>query len=306
MSKHIIATLILLISTGINAAYIDTINGPPSAFHIERDGKKLKKIAPFQPLQIGDKITVHKPTHEFEQIRDKENSISLALDEGKFKTLKYADTQEKPYIITAATHSPNLVNGVMNTVSVWFNRLWQNDIQTQPLHVLDGEAGTLPPMSMRLFKGKNAQLIAGNRELHLAWYGGKSPYQIQVSQIGAKKMLWDEKSDTAEITFKKQLLTKGRYQVIVTDAQGDKVVAEFTAVTDAPLQDSEAQAIEQSNLPALSKKTLLAVLLAKQGGWYFEAYQRVASITEYYPAQLVKQGLERGKRPMKKTAGGTL
>ncbi len=151
--KHIIATLILLISTGVNAAYIDTINGPQSAFHIERDGKKLKKIAPFQPLKSGDKITVRKPTHEFEQIRDKENSISLALDEGKFKTLKYAETQEKPYIITAATH----------------------------------------------------------------------------------------------------------YQIIITDAQGDKVIAEFTAVTDAPLPYSEAQAIEQSNLPAQSKKTLLAI-----------------------------------------------
>ncbi len=299
MLKHIIATLILLISTGVNAAYIDTINGPQSAFHIERDGKKLKKIAPFQPLKSGDKITVRKPTHEFEQIRDKENSISLALDEGKFKTLRYADTQEKPYIVTAATHSPNLVNGVMNTVSVWFNRLWKNDIQTQPLHVLDGEAGTLPPpMSMYLFKGKNAQLIAGDRELHLAWYGGKSPYQIQVYQIGTKKVLWDEKeSTTIEITFKKQQLKLGNYQVVVTDAQGKDVVAEFTALTDAPSQDSEAQAIEQSNLPALSKKTLLAALLAKQGGWYFEAYQRVASITGYYPAQLVKQGLEMGERP---------
>jgi len=218
------------------------------------------------------------------------------LDDGKFKTLKYADTQEKPYIVTAATHSPNLVNGVMNTVSVWFNRLWKNDIQTQPLHVLDGDAGT-PPMSMYVFKGKNAKLIAGVRELHLAWYGGKSPYQIQVFQIGAKKRLWDEKeSATIEITFKKQQFTAGRYQVVVTDTQGKDVVAEFTAVTDAPSQDSkEAQAIEQSNLPAQSKKTLLAVLLAKQEGWYFEAYQRVASITGYYPAQLVKQGLERGK-----------
>ncbi|MDM8563485.1 hypothetical protein QUF54_09045 [Candidatus Marithioploca araucensis] len=296
--KHVVATLILLISTGVNAIYIDTINGPPSAFHIEREGKKLKKIAPFLPLQVGDKIIVSKRTHTFEQIRDKENSISLALDDGIFKTLKYADTQEKPYIVTAATHSPNVVSGVMNTVSVWFHRLWKNDIQTQPLHVLDGEAHTSPPMSMYLFKGKNAKLIAGERELHFAWYGGKPPYQVQVYQIGAEKRLWDEKkSTTIDIVFKKQILTAGRYQVVVNDAQGKDIVAEFTAVTDAPLQDSEAQAIEQSNLPELSKKTLLAVLLAKQEGWYFEAYQRVASITGYYPAQLLKQGLEMGERP---------
>ena len=60
---------------------------------------------------------------------------------------------------------------------------------------------------------------------------------------------------------------------------------------------NDAQAIEQSKLSVLSKKTLLAAWLATQGTWYFEAYQRIASITGYYPAQLVKQGLERGKHP---------
>jgi hypothetical protein len=188
----------------------------------------------------------------------------------------------------------------MNTFYAWFNRLWKNDIQAQPLHTQDGEARIIPTMYMRLFKGNNAKLITGDRELHLTWYGGKSPYQVEVSQIGAEKVLWDEKNIAkAEITLKKQRVTAGRYQVIVSDARGKTVIGEFTAVTDtSPLfQDSKAQAIEQSNLPHLSKTTLLTTLLAKQGGWYFEAYQRVAKITGYYPAQLLKQGLEMGKRP---------
>ena len=143
-------------------------------------------------------------------------------------------------------------------------------------------------------------MIAGERTLHLAWYGGKLPYQVQVSQIERKKVWWDEKDiDKTEITLKKQIITAGRYQVMVTDAHGKTVIGEFTAITDtlSLFQHPDAQAIEQSKLSVLSKKILLAAWLATQGTWYFEAYQRIASITGYYPAQLVKQGLERGKHP---------
>ncbi len=300
--KYVVPSLaILLISTGVNAAYIETLNGPPSAFRIERDTKKIKKIAPFMPLQVGDQITIRKPTHDFDHLSNKENAITLTLDDGTSKPLKYADTQEKPYTVTA-TDSHNVVTGVMNTFYVWFNRLWKNDIQTsKPLVIQDGEARTFPPLSMRLFKGNNAKLIASDRELHLAWYGGKPPYQVQVSQIGAKTALWNEKNIAkSEITLKKQRITAGSYQVVISDARGgDPVIGEFTALTNTPplFQDSETQAIEQSHLPALSKKTLQAAWLAKQGGWYFEAYQRIAKITGYYPARLLKQGLERGKRP---------
>lgn len=295
--KFIIVYFILLIPTGVNAAYIETLNGPPSAFHIERGTKKLKKIAPFMPLQIGDKITIYKPVHDLKHIPNKDNSITLALDDGTFKTLKYANTQKQPYIVMA-TDSHNAVTGVMNTFYIWFNRLWKNDIQTIDLQTQDNET-IARPMSMDLLKRKNAKLTAGVQELHLAWYGGKSPYQIQVSQIGVEKVLWNEKNMTkTEITLKKQRIIAGRYQVVVRDEQGKTITSEFTAITDAPplFQNSKAQVIKQSKLPHLSKTTLLAAWLAKQGGWYFEAYQRVAKITGYYPAQLVKQGLERNIR----------
>ncbi|MDM8559286.1 hypothetical protein [Candidatus Parabeggiatoa sp. HSG14] len=299
--EYLVASFVLLISIGANAAYIEILNGPPTAFHVERDTKKIKKIAPFMPLQIGDKITVRNPPKKSQHICDKKCSITLALDGGIFKTLIYADTQEKPYIVTA-TDSTNVVTGVMNTFYVWFHRLWKNDIQSLVEVNTQGDNTHKIPLSMRLFKGNNAKLIARERALHLAWHGGKSPYQIQVSQKGTKKVLWDEKNiKQSEITLKKQLITAGRYQVIVNDARGKTVIGEFTAVTDIPslFQHPETQIIEQSNLSALSKKTLLAAWLAKQGGWHFEAYQKIAMIAGYYPAQLVKQGLERGKRPTK-------
>jgi hypothetical protein len=295
--KYVISYLVLLISTGVNAAYIETLNGPPSAFKIEREAKKLRKIAPFMPLQVGDKITIRKPTHKFEQLRDKENFITLALDDGSFKTLKYTDTQKQAYTIST-TYSPNMVTNIMNNLYKWFNRLWKNDIQTVQFQIQGSEA-TSRPMFMRLFKRNNAKLIAGERTLHLAWYGGKPPYQVQVSK--GTKTLWNEKNiSNTEITLKQQFITTGTYQVIVSDAQGKKLIGKFTAISDAQslFQDPEAQAIQRSNLSVLSKQTLLAAWLAKQGGWYFEAYQRIASISsEYYPARLVKQGLERGRRP---------
>ncbi|MDM8560960.1 CHAT domain-containing protein [Candidatus Parabeggiatoa sp. HSG14] len=50
-------------------------------------------------------------------------------------------------------------------------------------------------------------------------------------------------------------------------------------------------------MPTSSKKTLLAAWLTNQEkwAWRFEAYQWVTKITRYYPAQLVKQGIERGR-----------
>ena len=71
----------------------------------------------------------------------------------------------------------------------------------------------IPTLSMRLFKGNNAKLIAGERELHLAWYGGEPFYQVQVFSKGTEKVLWDEKNIAkAEITLKKQRITAGSYQ----------------------------------------------------------------------------------------------
>lgn len=299
--KHAVILLLtlLVISIEVNAVHIHTLNGPTSAFRIERDGQKLKKIAPFKPLQAGDKITVRKPTHDFEHIKIKENSITLLLDDGTLKTLKYANTQDEPYTVTASPDHPNVLNGIMNTISAWFNRLWKNDIQSVQFHIQGDNTRTIS-LSMRLFKGNNANLIAAHRELHLAWYGGTPPYQIQVSQIEIGKTLWDKKNiEIPEIYLEKQPITPGRYQVVVTDAQNNQVTGEFTAVAKAPhlLQHPEAQAIEQSDLPTRSKKTLLAAWLVKQekGAWRFESYQWVVRITGYYPAQLVKQGIERGK-----------
>jgi len=300
--KHIVTLLLtfLVIPIEVNAVHIHTLNGPPSSFRIERDGQKLKKIAPFKPLQANDQITIRKPSHDFAHIKIKENSITLILDDGSFKTLKHADTQKKPYTVGAPSESPSVLSGIMNAISAWFNRLWRNDIQSVQFHIQGGSTRTIS-LSIRLFKGNNAKLIAANRELHLAWYGGTPPYQIQVSQIETKKILWNKKNlATPEIHLEKQPITHGRYQVIVTDAQNQKVTGEFTATKTPHLfQHPEAQTIEQSNLPTASKKTLLAAWLTKQekGAWRFEAYQWVAGITGYYPAQLLKQGIEIGKRP---------
>jgi len=295
---------LLVISIEANAVHIHSLNGPPSAFRIERDGQKLNKIAPLKPLQASDQITVRKPSHDFDHLKIKENFITLLLDDGTLKTLKYADTQEKPYTVAVPTDHPSVLSGIMNSISAWFNRLWKNDIQSVEFHIQDIQDNSTRTisLSMRLFKGNNAKLIADNRELHLAWYGGTPPYQVQVSQIETGKILWDKKHiETPEIHLEKQPIIPERYQVIVTDAKNQQVTGEFTAVANELnlLQHPDAQAIKQSDLPTTSKKTLLAAWLAKQekGAWGFEAYQWVAKITGYYPAQLVKQGIERGKKP---------
>lgn len=295
--------MILMLPIWVNAAvYIDTINGPLWAFVIKRNGQELTEIAPSKPLQAGDEIQVFALDEVDDPLfEDPENAITLALGNGKSVTLKYEDTKDKPYRVEKST-PPSVFTNILEDLSKWFHELWDKDVQNRRLALgLEGKPKHSIPLTMFLLQEGNLRLVAGKRELHLTWHGGEPPYRVRVALIGSDKALWNEHNITkATVVLNKQPIAVGRYQVIVSDAKANLVSGQFTVVADLPLlSHPEVKTIIQSDLPEPSKQTLLAAWLWTQekGIWGFEVYQRVAKIKGYYPALLIKGGLERGERP---------
>lgn len=104
--------------------YIDTINGPQSAFVLIRDEKEIA-VAPFLALQTGDKIYIREPTNNV--LTNRENFIRLLLGNGKLIILRHEDTKDNPYQVTHERSSPSLVTGMITAVTNWFRGLWEND-----------------------------------------------------------------------------------------------------------------------------------------------------------------------------------
>jgi hypothetical protein len=297
--KYLIITFTsILLSTSIvwaQVGYIDTLNGPPSAFELIHNGDKLK-VSPFKQLYPGDQIRIRKKTNKL--FADKENYLTLAFANSQFVTLRYVDTQDSPYRVGKHRNTISILNNIFNLTSQWVSALYLDHVQTLSIQT-KGQDNEIATLSMPILTGHEAKLLAGKRQLHLAWQGGKPPYQVSLYRTDQRVPLWVKNALTATTAIlEKRDISVGGYQIIVTDAQGKQVIGEFTAVADTTiLTAAEIRLLEQSQLSAATKKTLQASWLAHQAGWYWEAYQQVSEIKDYYPAVLVKTGLAAGLYP---------
>lgn len=117
--------LILLLGTPAWAAqvvgYIENFNAPPSAFTLIRNDQVVE-IKIFTPLQTGDKISVRNIPE------NKENSITLLLGDNKPIVLKYADTKNGSYVVTSKAPLPSPPSSLLNTISDWFARIWEEQV----------------------------------------------------------------------------------------------------------------------------------------------------------------------------------
>ncbi|HEC84418.1 MAG: hypothetical protein DRR08_03800 [Candidatus Parabeggiatoa sp. nov. 2] len=156
-----------------------------------RDGQELDEIVPFKPLQVGDEISVLEPEDDEEE-EDREISIRLVWNNGEKVILTYENaSEESPYQIEDTYSAPSVLGNVMNSVSIWFNKLWSNFASAVGVGT-KGRGESTAGLTMPLLEGDNQTLIAGERVLYLAWHGGEPPYRARVYRIGADNVLWDE------------------------------------------------------------------------------------------------------------------
>lgn len=116
-----------------------------------------------------------------------------------------------------------------------------------------------------------ARVIAGQRDLPLAWRGGCPPFVVRVLS-GANSLVHRESIEGWQVRLDDVPLTVGTYAVIVTDVQGRQLNATLAAVKEGPTLPPELAA-DGSNLGI----TAQAVWLASQDGgrWRLESFERL-------------------------------
>ena len=276
-----------------SATLVETVNGlPMTVFHVLRQGEQLD-VTPMMPLYEGDQVYVLNATNNV--LKDKQNYINLRL--GDQQLVKVTD-QNSPYLVAKADTNHLIPSQLLASISPWFKSLYQHSVKIkQP----DTKIPQRDDFTMPLLAQSKAQLITGERSLHLAWQGGKAPYWVQVFSEHDQKnpFLIQHKVPTRQLQFEKRLLVPGYYRVIVISVDGSwrSTQADFHVVKDLPstLQKVEAE-IQASSLSKPAKQTMFAAWLAQtdNGEWQFEAYQRIVSIAAtYQPALLIKEALEK-------------
>jgi hypothetical protein len=116
-----------------------------------------------------------------------------------------------------------------------------------------------------------ARIVAGERDLPLAWQGGCPPFVVRV-ETGNASLVHRESIDGRQVRLDDVPLAVGKYAVIVTDSAGRRFESSLEAVPQGPTLPAELAA-ESSNLGV----TAQAVWLAKQddGRWRLESFERL-------------------------------
>ena len=272
----------------IDAGWVNHFDGKSENYLIKR-GNETISAGVFTVLQVGDEISVS----------DKRHSIELSLRGGIEQAI--VTYSNSPFKIDNASQvsTGELWTWIKQCLNGW-HELTQHKTSAE---ADNGDSkGIIMPLLDNL---KNqAVLIAGKRPLYLDWYGSNPPYQVQVKQSGRRgKVLltqetFDSVIETAPLTFE---INKS-YQVVISDASAQKFTGGFIAI--APADRPNYLIPSQDSLPDVLRHTLEATWLAMQqdgkgqqffsGQWFFEAYQQVAGIINYRPAQLLKDVLAQG------------
>ena len=257
------------------AGNIGDFDGALTDYTIRR-GDQTIPMGVYAPLYPGDRIYVSK--NHFIEIRQC----------GEVQKITQKDS---PYQVQSKKCK---VPGLLDNLWLNFKGLIQylTTITTLPpdyvhLPKSEEESPAMPILESTFHA--TPTLKAGERALALQWFGGKSPYQVQIT-TAKKKVLWETDTNaqsvkTAKIHFK----AKHTYWIIITAANHAKhpTKLEFEAVTKLPDYPKQLQA-----LPENMRRTFQAAWLAEQDRikWSFEAYQQLSDIANNYgPARELRK-----------------
>jgi hypothetical protein len=286
---------------GDRAAIIETINGSSNLFKVKR-GKEKLSVFPLMALRGGDKLYVLKAEDTLLK-GDRQSYVILTFGGNQSVKVTYQMTYKTPYLVKKRNTTPSIVENVATDTKSWFSSLYEHFYDTVLTRIKSIEVFSIPLLT----KHETQLLVAGQRVLHMAWRGGKGPYQVQVYRCWGKtdkvrvyscrnkadKMLLNEqKTHSKRVPFE-QWWIAGHYQVIIRDKSGKEIEGKFQVVKgEHPLP-------KQNATSTMLEWTKNAAQLAQQakGTWRFEAYQQIFNLAEkqYQPALVLREGLEAGK-----------
>jgi len=116
-----------------------------------------------------------------------------------------------------------------------------------------------------------ARIVAGDRDLPLAWRGGCAPFVVTVL-AGGQKLVHRESIEGRQIRLDDVPLVPGRYLVVITDADGRRFEAPLEAVSQGPALPTEIAA-DTSSLGVTAQSIWLAQ--HEDGRWRLESFERL-------------------------------
>jgi hypothetical protein len=116
-----------------------------------------------------------------------------------------------------------------------------------------------------------AKIVAGERDLPLAWFGGCAPFVVALWS-GERKLLDRESIEGRQVRLDDVALAPGRYEVSIVDARGAEHRAMLEAVASGPVLPAELAA-DPSSLGVIAQ----AVWLSQQDGgrWRLDSFERL-------------------------------
>ncbi|MDM8560111.1 hypothetical protein [Candidatus Parabeggiatoa sp. HSG14] len=259
--------------------WVNHFDGEPESYLITR-GDKTVPVAFLTMLNVGDEITVNNKQHRIDlTLRGGTQSVKVTHENSPFQV---DNTSQVPTSLNA------LWTWTKQQISEWHK--FTQQFKSKKTGNLDSNGLTMPLLAN--IKGP-AIFGEGKRRLHLQWYGGKSPYKIQIKQH--RKLLLTQISYTSVIETESMPFKAGKsYRVVVTDAKNEVFIGGFRVVAIAKIPSSLETL--QGNLPDNIRETLQATWLATQqeNNWVLEAYQLLVK-SKYLPAQLLKDALAQGE-----------
>lgn len=116
-----------------------------------------------------------------------------------------------------------------------------------------------------------ARIVAGDRDLPLAWRGGCAPFVVTVL-AGGQSLVHREAIDGRQVRLDDVPLGSGRYLIVVTDAGGRRFEASLEAADSGPALPAEIAA-DTSSLGVIAQAIWLAQY--EDGRWRLESFERL-------------------------------
>lgn len=263
--------------------WIDGFDGTADDYQLTRDDRRVQ-VYPLLPLYPGDRIEV-RSAHGRMRIHTSETA-GLVID-----------PSHSPFTLPAAGQAPTPWGNLMDWAGRLFAGLHETHTQTQ-LVVTVGRGEETAPASGLLF-AETVRLAPGRRSLALAWRHGKAPYRVRITPAaeGAAPLadlsgLTDARCQVPAIE-----LTPGAYLIEVRDADDKTLMTGLSVVEAGALPRLDPAALPASLSDAAARTIGAAWLAGQEGGWVWrlEAYQQVAGVGDYAPAEWLRAALVAGR-----------
>lgn len=268
--------LITIVVTAQEAGWINHFDGQPENYQLKRGDQSLP-VTFLQILQVGDTI----------EVKNKQDMVTLNLVGG---TRSFKVTGENsPFHVKPSHQVPASLESQWSWIKEQLNR-WHQLTESVDF---ENDKSTMLSMPLLANLRKPATLVAGQRALHLQWYGGESPYLVQVKR--RREELWQVSTEKTRVETTAIIFEAGHsYRVIITDAKGQKFTGGFRVVDTNEIPSYPVLSSPNQEIDEIHQTLLVSWLAAQEGGmWRFEAFQRIAQISNSV-AELLRQALAKG------------